>query len=628
MSRLFDMLGVLYPRREPWRIKVRVISLWTVNSVFRSNQVNSLDMVLIDEKGDKIQASVRRQLIYLFLSKIVEGNIYKMSHFIVFPTDDRYRTTFYPYKLMFTMKTKVRNCPNHTIDRYGFSYTNINQICSFGADYCYLIDVIGVVTGITIEREYIHDAKMTRMIILELTDHSGKVECVLFGEYVRLFQELIAENNGKLPVIVIQFGKVKLFRDKVSIQNVDFATRIYFDPPTQDVLAFKNGISLHQVNYGVDISLIDPPNSILFEDEFLAKYPKRTISQLVNGSEDGIYVVSGVVTGVVGGEDWWYPTCSCLKIVSREPRGYYCEACVKYFLHMVPRYRVKVNVEDATGQAVFVLFELDMYNLIDKNRIVVRIPDEAHFQTVVDPKEKLISVPWSFVEVWKRANLPHCGVKISSGGKSINARFCVSDDAFMFYADKVAEFFGFAEPTRVTMTYILSENTFFLDVVGDPGTEESSNENEIVSLTSSGDESDYDEGDDQLNDYQNQQMIVYNEDVNAHYETFHTVTWSKTVTESMAAYRSKQSLHFMKFICRRFLQNQHIMLLKCEETGFSYMCKVESSKKADEHGVFLKRIGEGWYKFRDEHKLKVGDNLWFEMSFYPYVLKVWIDRKK
>jgi hypothetical protein len=170
MSRLFDMLGVLYPRREPWRIKVRVISLWTVNSVFRSNQVNSLDMVLIDEKvlvinfycyvsntnvyyklmlnvlfvfvllqGDKIQASVRRQLIYLFLSKIVGGNIYKMSHFIVFPTDDRYRTTFYPYKLMFTMKTKVRNCPNHTIDRYGFSSTNINQICSFGADYCYLI---------------------------------------------------------------------------------------------------------------------------------------------------------------------------------------------------------------------------------------------------------------------------------------------------------------------------------------------------------------------------------------------------------------------------------------------------------------------------------------------------------
>jgi hypothetical protein len=44
------MLGVIYPGREDWRIKVRVISLWTVKSVFRANQINSLEMVLIDEK--------------------------------------------------------------------------------------------------------------------------------------------------------------------------------------------------------------------------------------------------------------------------------------------------------------------------------------------------------------------------------------------------------------------------------------------------------------------------------------------------------------------------------------------------------------------------------------------------
>jgi hypothetical protein len=102
---------------------------------------------------------------------------------------------------------------------------------------------------------------------------SGKIECVLFGEYVSLFQELIAKNSGKFPVVVIQFGKVKLFRgffiffyfitfvhllfcfkkflnlvfsicffivDKVSIQNYDSATRFYFDPPSQYVDAFKN----------------------------------------------------------------------------------------------------------------------------------------------------------------------------------------------------------------------------------------------------------------------------------------------------------------------------------------------------------------------------------------------------
>jgi hypothetical protein len=50
MSHFFDKLGVIYPRRKTWRIKVRVISLWTVKSVFRANQINSLEMVLIDEK--------------------------------------------------------------------------------------------------------------------------------------------------------------------------------------------------------------------------------------------------------------------------------------------------------------------------------------------------------------------------------------------------------------------------------------------------------------------------------------------------------------------------------------------------------------------------------------------------
>jgi hypothetical protein len=90
-------------------------------------------------QGDKIQASIRRQLIYLFLSKIVEGNVYKMSHFTVVPADDRYRTNFYPYKLIFHMKTKVRYCPNDAIDRYGFNATNITQIYSFGADHRYLI---------------------------------------------------------------------------------------------------------------------------------------------------------------------------------------------------------------------------------------------------------------------------------------------------------------------------------------------------------------------------------------------------------------------------------------------------------------------------------------------------------
>jgi hypothetical protein len=33
------------------------------------------------------------------------------------------------------------------------------------------VDVIGLMTGISVEREYIRDGKLTKMVIVELTDH-------------------------------------------------------------------------------------------------------------------------------------------------------------------------------------------------------------------------------------------------------------------------------------------------------------------------------------------------------------------------------------------------------------------------------------------------------------------------
>jgi hypothetical protein len=49
-SNAFDMLGLVSPGKESWRVKVRVLRLWNVSSFMRPDQVNSIEMVLIDEK--------------------------------------------------------------------------------------------------------------------------------------------------------------------------------------------------------------------------------------------------------------------------------------------------------------------------------------------------------------------------------------------------------------------------------------------------------------------------------------------------------------------------------------------------------------------------------------------------
>jgi len=73
------------------------------------------------------------------------------------------------------------------------------------------------------------------------------------------------------------------------------------------------------------------------EDDFLTMYPKKTLSQPIASLEDGLFIVSATIDGLVDGEDWWYPACKCHRNVTPDSGAYYCKDCFKHVFHMVPR---------------------------------------------------------------------------------------------------------------------------------------------------------------------------------------------------------------------------------------------------------------------------------------------------
>ncbi|CAJ2662234.1 unnamed protein product [Trifolium pratense] len=356
MNIAFDMLGVVSPGRESWRFKVRVLRLWTTSSFLQPEVVNTLEMVLIDEKGVKIHASVRRQLLYLFQSKISEGNVYKMSYFTVSPASGFYRTTPHPYKLVFQLKTKVQVSESNKIDLYGLSLTKISDIHSEVAAPEFLVDVIGVITGMSADREYIRDGKVVKMIVFELTDQSGKCECALFGDYVHSLQSMLGKAHNGLPVVVVQFAKIKTFRGSISIQNIINATRLFVNPAIEEADALKNGIAANGIETPSTIPLLGARAKPSYEEDFLLNYPKITIAELVEKAEDGVYVVCAV-DGLVEGEDWWYPACNCHRSVVADSGAYYCKVCVKHVYQMFPRFRLKLKIHDESNEAIFILLD-------------------------------------------------------------------------------------------------------------------------------------------------------------------------------------------------------------------------------------------------------------------------------
>jgi hypothetical protein len=50
MGKIFDTLAAVNNDRDSWCFKVRVIRLWTVYSTTKPGHLNSLEMILIDEK--------------------------------------------------------------------------------------------------------------------------------------------------------------------------------------------------------------------------------------------------------------------------------------------------------------------------------------------------------------------------------------------------------------------------------------------------------------------------------------------------------------------------------------------------------------------------------------------------
>ncbi|KAK2415843.1 replication protein A 70 kDa DNA-binding subunit C [Trifolium repens] len=363
----FDGIADLSPGKENASINVRVLRLWKVPAFLNPSQTGTMEMVLVDHKGAKIHATIRKGLVSMFDSKIEEGQVYNMSYFSIFPQSGSYRTTLHPYKLVFHSRTMVELSKSSDITEYGLSITTLAEVCSHTHDYEFLVDVIGLMTGISAEREYVRDGKLTKMIIVELTDHSGKCECALFGDYVDDLSKKMGKSSSGLPVVVIQFAKVKLFRETASLQNVSNTTRIFINPEIPEVEDFKNSIAVHGIDCDSTVPLIGQPPKPSFEEEFLRILPRKIVSELVKFKEDGVFAVCAEVVRIVDGIDWWYPACKCHKAVVPDAGSYFCSSCAKHVFNVVPRFRVRIEVTDVKESAIFVVFDAEMSYIMEKS---------------------------------------------------------------------------------------------------------------------------------------------------------------------------------------------------------------------------------------------------------------------
>ncbi|XP_052114345.1 uncharacterized protein LOC107479910 [Arachis duranensis] len=313
MTTAMDMVNKINPEKEAWNLKVRVIRLWTVPTFTGQLLPNSVEMILVDESGCKIQATVRKTMIYRFKQLLTEGRVYVMKLFSVVPNQGSYKATRHQFKLIFQFRTTVRDAICDFIPKSALTISPFTELLETKEDFDFL-----VVTGFGVP-----------YLVNMLTN---LIDFCLLG--------------------------------RVGLQNVMFASKLGFNLDIPEVAAFRKSSIPHGVSASQPIAFVGSGKNIGIEEDFMKLTPRCTVKSLDDNNRAGTFVVLAKIAEIVEDGPWWYSACVCGRGVQAESGIYFCQFCNIHVTNVTPR--VKVLVEDFTSVSIFVLFDRETSYLLNK----------------------------------------------------------------------------------------------------------------------------------------------------------------------------------------------------------------------------------------------------------------------
>ncbi|XP_074278221.1 replication protein A 70 kDa DNA-binding subunit A-like [Silene latifolia] len=374
-ARLLNLIGHIDNSKDTWRIKVRVARLYEVPSWNNPKEICRIEMILLDEKNDKIQASVKDKLIRVYRPLIHEGELYTISNFLVLENNDKLKTCKNKWKINFHRNTSVKDCPPIGIDKFGFEMVSFQNIFDQLPLPNVFIDIIGCLKGkspVEIVRD--EDGKTTKKMTIKLRDENSLIlEVLLWGDYVDLLLNYVDSHPEKRVVVIVQFAKLKYFNRIPYVSNSFYATKLLLNKNCEATTSFlerygdtdDDAYLLEEIAVGRSLSI---------QEEFLSLTKRVQIADIVAIKEPCFCVVVGTIKRVETQHDWFYSSCKlCATEVTMNDNGtFYCFKCKKTVKFVSTRYKVVFKVEDDSGSASLLMFCREMIQLIQKTAVDLR----------------------------------------------------------------------------------------------------------------------------------------------------------------------------------------------------------------------------------------------------------------
>ncbi|XP_057760062.1 uncharacterized protein LOC130980392 [Arachis stenosperma] len=339
MNNRVDLVDKITPWRESWKVHVKVVKLWYHMNPALDPSQNLLHMVLMDENLHKIQATIKDQLISKFAFSLNEGDVYLMTHFTVVPNTGLNRVTKYRFRLLFQYNTSVVSVVSPRIPRSGLCLASIDEIDQMTKDHNFLIDFVGIITGVRKERDVASDGKLVKAVVLEV-----------FADGLFI--------NPDIP------------------ESVEFLSRF--------CVASYGFSRLVTNDLGYLVSKVD--------GDYFNPKEISNIQDFHSDNGDSHYFVIGTIKEVMDEPDWWYYTCVCGHAVVEHEDLYLFDACGSCVEHVMVKYGIRVKIQAARCTVLFILLDNAATKLFGRTCSEAFLMIEEEFP--IDPS--VLAVCWSY----------------------------------------------------------------------------------------------------------------------------------------------------------------------------------------------------------------------------------------
>ncbi|KAL4557217.1 hypothetical protein LXL04_035390 [Taraxacum kok-saghyz] len=382
--------AVQYNFNLDWLIQARLCRMWEAINFKNDNEIMGLEMVFVDDKGDSIQAYIRKNHMKRYKPMLEESEVYAIRNFRVAKSAVQYKVVPNEHRVYFNTTTSVRKVANvsHQIPPNVFFFTSDQTHEERVYNNTLLTDIIGCVVGVG-EIEYVGKAMKKK---IELKTETEKIMNVtLWGNISGMFDYSPYKGDDTPVIAIITSTTIKSFQGQLRYASTT-ATGIYFNLDIHEVKSLRTRFSYTSAQLSENIYTCPEICAIIYvrfaegnegikllESEHIVHVPlaeqmslnRRTIGEIlamewISDNQERVFTVLAKIVEIEERYGWCYVSCNqCIKKVVPTNGSFLCNTCNKECSYPIIRYKIHVRVTDESGTTTLVIFDQDAEKLLD-----------------------------------------------------------------------------------------------------------------------------------------------------------------------------------------------------------------------------------------------------------------------